>query len=83
MKINIFAYLVFMAVLAFEASKNHDLIKYVTFVKFFSAIIFFIYAIALLYLGLLISGLIDFSLGTGIIISQKIERVGYVPEHKI
>jgi len=71
-KINIFAYLVFMAVLAFQASKNHDLIKYITFVKFFSAIIFIIYSLALLNPGLLISGLIDSSLGIGILISQKI-----------
>ena len=71
-KINVFSYLVFMALLSFRASKNHDLIKYITFVKFFSAIIFLIYSLALLSLGLLLSGLFDLALGLGIVISQKL-----------
>ena len=71
-KINVFSYLVLMAVLSFQASKDHDLIKYITFVKLFSAIIFLIYSLALLNLGLLISGLFDLSLGIGILISQKL-----------
>ncbi len=70
--INIFAYLTLLSIICIMASKKQDIIKFITFVKFFSASIFLIYALVVLSLGLLISGLVDLSLGIIIIIGQKI-----------
>ena len=70
--INIFAYLVLMAVLSFYGSNNPDLIKFIIFAKFFSALIFLIFGLALFNTGLLISGLVDTSLGFGILIGKKL-----------
>ena len=70
--INMFAYLTLLALICINASKKQDLIKYITFVKFFSASTFLIYALVAPSLGLLISGLVDMSLGICIIIGKKI-----------
>jgi hypothetical protein len=70
--INMFAYLVLLTVISIMASKNQELIKFITFVKFFSASTFLIFSAVFLSLGLLISGLVDFGLGIGIILGKKI-----------
>lgn len=70
--LNMFAYLTLMAVLALTASRKQELIKFVTFTKFFSASIFLVFSLVLLNFGLLFSGLVDFTLGIGIIVGKRI-----------
>jgi len=67
-----FTFLLLMAVLSWEASKDQNLVKFIIFIKFASAGIYITYGLVLLTFGLIIAGCVDLFLGIFVIIGKKL-----------
>jgi len=67
-----FGLLLFLAMISFQASKEQDLIKFITLYKFASAITYFSFGIGLFNLGLILAGCVDLGMGLVIIICKKL-----------